>query len=156
MSAASSTTRQKVLRLLEWAFAVFGAAVCLAVVDLFALQQLDELWPLPGLYFIEIVLLGLLGVTSRLGDTNPASAALWGAIPWGVGGALLSFVILGGFSIGPFLIPAMLAFWLAGAIADLRQGRSIAGHLGLAVMAALFQGALIFAVLFLFLSPQRH
>jgi len=148
MNATSNPNRQKVLRLLEWVLAYFGAAVCLAVVTLFANQQLDDLWPLPSLYFIEIALLGLLGVASRAGDTKPVGAA-WGAVPWGVGGALLSFVILGGFSIGPFLVPAMLAFWLAGAAADLRQRRSLARHFGLAMISALLQGALMFAILLL-------
>jgi hypothetical protein len=148
MNATSTPTRQKVLRLLEWVFAVFGAAACLAVVAVFANQQLDDLWPTPGLYFIEIVLLGLLVVASRVGDKNPAGAA-WGAVPWGVGGVLLPFVILGGFSIGPFLFPSMLAFWLAGVAADLRQRRSLAEHFGLAMSAVLLQGVLVFVVLML-------
>ena len=148
MNITSTPTRQKVLRLFEWVCTVFGAAVCLVVVISFASQQPDNLWLLPGLYFIEIALLGLLGVASRAMDTNPASA-VWGAIPWGVGGALLSFVILGGFSIGPFLFPAMLTFWLAGTAADLRQKRGFAGHFGLALIAALLQGALILTILLL-------
>lgn len=143
----------KGLRLLEWVLTVLAMGVCLAVVFLFASQQLDELWPLPGLYFIEIILLGLLGVASRIGDTSSAGAAFWGAVPWVVAGALLPFVILGIFSIGLFIFPAMLAFGLAGAAADLRQKRATAGHLGLAVLIALLQGALMAAVLLLYRHP---
>ena len=76
MNISSTPTRQKVLRLLEWVCSVFGAAVCLGVVLLFASQQPDNLWPLPGFYFIEIALFGLLGVASRGMDTNPASRGL--------------------------------------------------------------------------------
>ncbi len=148
MNSISTTTRQKVLRLLEWIFAGLGAAVCLAVIVLFASQQLDDLWPTPGLYFIEIGLLGLLGVASRWEDRNAAAAA-WGAVPWGVGGMLLLFVILGFLSIGPFLLPAMLAFYLAGITADLRRRRGLSGHIGVAMSAVLLQGILIFAVLML-------
>jgi hypothetical protein len=148
MDTAAHPTRAKVLRLLEWAFAIFGAVVCLVVVLLFASLQPDQLWPLPGIYFIEVALLGVLVAASRAMDALPGSAA-WGAVPWVGAGVLMSFVILGGFSIGPFLFPAMLAFWLAGVFADLRQRRRLAGHLVLAILAALLQGALMLAILFL-------
>ena len=148
MNQVTTSTRQKVLRLLEWVFAVLGTAVCEVAVIFFASQQLDALWPAPGFYFIEIVLFGVLVVVNLIKDTN-LPGAIWGAIPWVAGGVLLAFVILAGFTIGPLLFPAMLAFWLAGAAADLRQRRGLARHFGLAVIAALFQGALIFAILFL-------
>ncbi len=45
--------RQKVFRLLDWLFATIGAFICILVVGGFSASQFPDLWPLPGLYFIE-------------------------------------------------------------------------------------------------------
>lgn len=133
--------------LLAWVLAIIGAWVCLWVAGAFSAQQLDRLdslWPLPGLYLLEVALVGLAVVISLFLRNWNAALVI---VPWLAGGILLAFVILGGFSIGPFLLPAMLAFWAVGVIADLGGRRKFAVHLELAMIAALLQGGLMLVVI---------
>ena len=114
-------------RILEWLAAVIGAANCVIVPLLFA-QPGGRDFPFPGLYFIEIVLLGV-------------AVVLYVALRSAAAGIILAFVILGGFSIGYFLIPAFLAFTFVGVVADRQTGGPIARHFGLLLVAAIAQAA---------------
>ncbi len=134
--------RQKVFRLLDWLFATIGAFICILVVGGFSASQFPDLWPLPGLYFIELVLLAVLGGISRTAS-NWVSHPISASVPWIVAGILLSFVILGGLSIGPFLFPAMLAFLISGILADRQQAQKIPMHAGIAIVSALVQSGLV-------------
>jgi hypothetical protein len=104
-------------------------------------QNQGTLFPLPGLYFIEIALLGvlvLLYVAAR-----PGLKVRWPAVPWAAAGILLAFVIIAGFSIGPALIPAVAAFVVAGLLGDWQTGESLARHAGVFLVAAVAQGAVM-------------
>lgn len=93
-----STHKSSMLRPLEWLAALIGAINCILVPGLFAQQ--GRSFPLPFLYFLEIILLGvlvLLFVARR-----PQLDDRWHALPWAAAGVILAFVILGGFSIGFF------------------------------------------------------
>jgi hypothetical protein len=75
---------------------------------------------------------GLAGLGSLLDGGRPA-------VTWIAAGVLLAFVILGGFSIGFYLIPGLLLF-IAGAA--LRQSEHVTGilrNLGLLLGAAVLQ-----------------
>ena len=147
------TVSSRVLRGFEWFFALLGAAICVFVVIAFASQQFNDLWPAPGLYFLEIIILALLVLVSKVVAIKPVIMD-YSVIPWSAGGALLAFVILAGFSMGPSLFPAMLSFWLAAAAGDMRQRRPVLPHLGLTLVAAVFQAGLI-GMLLLFSSFNR-
>jgi hypothetical protein len=138
-----------VLRGIEWVFIFLGTASCVLVVLVFAAQQPNDLWPAPGLYFIEIILLALAALISKFFDTQPEKRD-YNIITWIAAGALLAFVILGGFSIGPYLFPAMISFGLAGAAADVRRERPIFPRLGLVLVAAVVQAAFIGIFLLIF------
>lgn len=136
MTNSAPTTGAK--RLFEWIAAVIGAITCAAVPLLFVTNQ-QPLFPLPGLYFIEIMLLGLLVLVA-----TAARPSRWGStMPWIAAGILLAFVILGGFSIGPPLFPAMVAFVVVGVLADWQTGGKIALHLVLFLSAAVIQAMLM-------------
>lgn len=152
MNLMARTIPPWALRSCEWFFALFGAAGCVVVVIAFASQQFYDLWPTPGLYFMEIIFLALLALISKVVEIKPVKMDD-SVISWVTGGALLAFVILAGFSMGPFLFPPMLSFWLAAAAGDMRQKRPILTHLALALVAAVFQAALI--GIFLLLSSAR-
>ena len=131
-------------RVAEWAAAVIGAVNCVLVPLLFA-QQGSSDFPFPFLYFAEIILVGafvLIYVATRAGRK-----AQWRALPWVAAGIMLAFVILGGFSIGFFLIPAFLAFSITGILVDLQTGGAMARHFGLLVVAAVLQGGLMAIVI---------
>ncbi len=140
MPDISNPQKRNILKIIEKVMVFFGAVVCMVVVFLFASDQPNELWPLPGLYFLEITLLAIFGAGSRLFASNPTKPILIAA-PWITGGALLPFVILGALTIGLFLLPGMLAFILSGIISDIQQKKAFAGHLSIAAMAALIQAA---------------
>lgn len=128
-------------RLLQWLAALIGEMNCLYVPAVFAQSDGTD-FPFPVLHFIEIAALGVLvlafvALRSRLGRR-------WNALPWIAAGIILAFVILGGFSIGPFLIPALIAFVALGILIDWEAGGSmIATKFGLLLMAAVAQGAVM-------------
>ena len=126
------------LRVGEWIAAIAAALTSLVVPLMFA-QAGGRDFPLPALYFIEIALLGLLvlGYVAR----RPRWGSRWGILPWAAGGINLAFVILGGFSIGPFLIPALIGFLAVGVLGDLQSGTPLAQRLGIFLVAAVVQGA---------------
>lgn len=140
----NSPEKINVKRLLEWIAALIGAVNCMIVPGAF-FQSGQTDFPFPFLYFVEIALLGVLVIgfvaARRCLDTR------WNAFPWLVAGILLAFVILGGFSIGPFLIPAFLAFTIVGLIVDAQTHGSISKHVGLLFVAAVAQGALMVLML---------
>ena len=111
------------LRVLEWIAALTGALDCLAVAILFSLNQstpgdpFANLWPVPGLYFLELIALAALAIAFVAKEAFP-SITPSGQIPWISAGILVAFVILGAWSIGPFLLPALLSFLMLGILGD--------------------------------------
>jgi hypothetical protein len=126
------------LRVGQWLAALIGALNCVLVPALFAEQNA---FPLPGLYFIQIILVGLgvLGIVAA----RPRKGLPWLAWPWAAAGVMLAFVVLGGFSIGPYLVPAFLAFVVTGVLVDLEGGGAMARHAGLLLVAAVIQAAVM-------------
>jgi hypothetical protein len=103
--------------------------------------QQRPLFPLPGLYLIEIAVLGISGLTgSFLGETF---SPFWRAVPWIAAGALLAFVLLGGFSIGFYLIPATVAFLLAGFLLNRIEKGPVSKYIGLFLITAILQATLM-------------
>jgi hypothetical protein len=123
-----------------WIAAFIGAATCIIVPLRFA-QSGSRDFPLPALYFIEIALLGVLVMAYVA--LRPNLKRWWSAVPWVAAGVVLTFVILGGFSIGPYLIPALLAFGAVGILVDLGRGGLAARHLGYLLLAAIIQGVVM-------------
>ena len=135
-----SPEKVDIKRLLEWIAAQIGAINCIYVPAAFV-QPAQSNFPLPGLYFIEIALLGLLVL--GFVAARPRLGGRWDALPWIAAGIMLAFVILGGFSIGFYLIPALIAFTVTGMMIDVETGGSMARHLGLFFVAAVAQGAVM-------------
>ncbi|TAK13679.1 MAG: hypothetical protein EPO32_04580 [Anaerolineae bacterium] len=95
-------------------FALVALVNCLLVAIIFTSYSLStansllEIFPFPALYLFEIAVVGILGLIAA-GRANAANTAAL----WPLAGILLAFVILGGFSIGPFLLPAFFSLPLA-------------------------------------------
>ena len=133
-----SAGRSILIRAGEWIAALIGAVNCILVPLAFAQSQ-ENIFPLPGLYFIEIALVGLLILAFVA--LRPGLGARWLALPWVAAGIILAFVFLGGFSIGFYLIPALVAFVVVGRLGDGQAGRARGGHFGLLLVTAVIQGA---------------
>ncbi len=124
----------------EWVAALIGAVNCVLVPAIFAQSQ-GDLFPFPGLYFVQLALVGVLVLAFVVARSRPKTR--WPALPWVAAGIMLAFVVLGGFSIGPFLIPAFLAFLVTGVLVDVQTGAALARHIGLLIVAVVIQGALM-------------
>lgn len=119
--------------------AIVAAINCAVVPMLFAQQR--PLFLLPGFYLIEVAVMGILGLTGLL--VVESRSPFWRAVPWASAGILLAFVILGGFSIGFYLIPATIAFLLAGFLLNWLEEGSVSKQIGLFLIAAVLQTTLI-------------
>lgn len=138
-----STAKPSALRLLEWVAGLIGASNSIYVPFLFVGAGAGD-FPLPALYFIEIALVGV--VVILFVAARPRFSPRWNAVPWTAAGIMLAFVILGGFSIGPFLIPALLTFVLVGLLADLQTGGPVGRHLGCLLVVGLIQGGIMLSL----------
>lgn len=141
-SPCPAAERMVAVRLLEWVLATIGAASTIAVALLAAPSARGEL--APSAILAAVALAGFLGFVAVMRDDKGADRP-WGAIIASVAGMLSALVILAGFSFGPYLLPAALAFLTVAALAARRQGRSLAqqatffaaGALGTALILAL-------------------
>ena len=106
------------------------------VVGLYFAQFQSPLFPLPGLYLLEIGLVGIIGLTSLA-----AGSRLY--LPWIASGILLAFVLLGAWTIGFFLVPGMLAFGAGGTLSLWGSPRQTLRFAAYGLAAALVQGGLI-------------
>lgn len=141
-------------RKLEIGLVLTGGFLNAVVVVIFGAQQAaspgtpwQNLFPFPLLYLIEIIALSYLAILPLFREEPGGDRPSWiPALTWMAAGGLLAFVVLGGFSIGFYLIPSMLAFIVAGILADRRQNLSLTGHIGLMFLAASIQAAIMLVV----------
>jgi hypothetical protein len=135
-------------RIIQWVLAAIGAGICIGVAAAFWRSQSDHLWPIPGLYLIEVAALGVAGFVGLTVRAQAGSG--WRIVPWIVTGILLAFVILGAWTIGQPLFPAMLAFLMADILAGL-QSKSLIRYLSVLLMAGVVQAGVMLAVIALIL-----
>src|SRR6266498_5485013 len=101
------TTQVRRTSALERLLAFLAAVVCLIITIVFwmSVSSHQSMWPLPGLYFIEI---GTLSVVSAFlfirGDPRGQF------LTWGAAGVIGAFSILAAFSVGFFYLPVVLLF----------------------------------------------
>ncbi len=143
------TSRRK----LEWAFSILAALNCIIVVLFFSIAELQypvgellTIWPFPLLYFIEILIISILCMVA-VGMLNTNSKSLWSAIPWICSGFLLAFIVLGAWTIGFFLIPAMLLLLFVGIFVDRRTQGDIPLHIIFYVGGAIAQASFVLLTL---------
>lgn len=139
-------------RSLEWLFSIIGALNCILVAVLFTNSQitgvgLTNIWPLPLIYFVEIFILGIVCLIA-VAMLRHNSVSRWSGIPWICSGVLLALVILGAWTIGFYLIPAMILFLIVGILVDKRTQDDITLHLIFFVSAGIVQASLVFLTLF--------
>jgi hypothetical protein len=124
--------------------ALIGAADCVAVAAIIGAQASNgDFWLLPGFYLLQIGLLGLITLYSLTRAVHQPDT-IWRGIPWISAGILFALVVLGAWSIGPFLIPAALAFLIAALLLDLRHSDAALTYIFLALLAGLL---LVYAIL---------
>ena len=98
----------------------------------------QSMWPLPALYLIEVPAVAGLAALAVMGGWERRAEVTWAAA-----GVLLGFAFLAGFSIGFYYLPCVLLLALAGVRLDRADWRRLALHLGLAILWAAAQGAVM-------------
>jgi hypothetical protein len=122
-----------------------GAVYCLIVTILIwrSVSAYQNMWPFPGLYFMEMVLASLLGAFAFI-------RGFAASLTWGAAGILSAFSLAGAMSVGFFYLPVALIFAALSTATDLRGKRPIMAHLGIFLIAGLAQTALILVAIQLF------
>jgi hypothetical protein len=100
------------------------------------------MWPLPGLYFIEIVTLSVVSALLFIrGDPRGQF------LTWGTTGAIGAFSILAAFSVGFFYLPVALLFAIISVTFDVRNKKHIPAHLATFLIAGIAQLAVTLAAI---------
>jgi hypothetical protein len=130
---------------IERIFAVLGTGICLLLTVFIWAQITDQqtVWPLPALYFLELMAVSVL---ASLGVWQGAENRL-GLFAWAAAGLFLGFAIMGLWSVGFFYLPVALLFALAGLAADLRLKQNLAQHLGVGFLVGVAQAVLMLALI---------
>jgi len=100
------------------------------------------MWPLPGLYFVELASLGMVTAFTFVRSDPRASL-----ITWGVVGIFCAFSIVGALSVGFFYLPVAFIFGVTAIISDIRNKQPVAVHIGVCLIAGIAQAVLMFAVI---------
>ena len=138
-----STSRQhKLIRIAAW----IAALDCLAVALIFSLSQaaipgntFADLWPIPALYFFELAVIAVLTISVAPG-LIATSEDYQQHFPWIATGIMITFVILGAWSIGFFLVPALLALMLMAVLGEARNLQYEPSNQFAYLLLSLFQG----------------
>ena len=147
-----STSKKNSLRV-EWILSIIAVLNCVIAVIYFAfinspnfIETFSSLWPFPMIYFIEIIAIGVVGLVA-MAKLQGQDKSNWSAVFLVCSGILLSFVILGAWTIGFFLLPAMAFYLVLGILSDKRTGNDIPLHLILFVAAGIAQALFVFFTL---------
>ena len=130
--------------LLERILAILAAVLCLIITLLFwfSISAYQNMWPLPDLYFVELVALSFISTFIFVrGDP------LGSLITWSAAGVITAFCILGAFSIGLFYLPIALIFTLISVTSDVRNKQHIGAHFAIFLVVGIMQSILMFAVI---------
>ena len=139
---------------LQWGLSIVAALNCLVVVAIFLLsntpnfpQDLLSLWPFPMIYFMEITSIGIIGLIATI-KAQQEGKSNWSTVLWVSSGILLTFVILGSWTIGFFLFPAMVCFLILAINIDRKMGGDIPRQLVIFVIAGISQAVLVLITFF--------
>jgi hypothetical protein len=103
----------------------------------------QSMWPLPGLYFIEMAALSVVSAWLVFVDGRPRRQF----IIWAAPGIFMAFSILGAFSVGFFYLPVAIIFGIIAIRSDLRNKYPLAVHIGVCLTAGLLQVGLMLAAI---------
>ncbi len=129
---------------LEKTAATLAAAACLVLTLIVwrSISAYQPIWPLPGLYFVELPTVCIAAAFAWYSDFRGAAV-----LTWAVTGIVVAFSILGAFSVGTLYMPIALLLAIAGASSDIRRARPLTVHLGVCLVAGMAQAALMFSAI---------
>jgi hypothetical protein len=121
---------------------ILAALVCLGVTVWVwqAVSAYQSMWPIPGLYLVEVVVLSVLAAAAIL-----TGHPLPGVLPAIAFGGTLAFSFLAAFSVGLFYAPIVLLLLIAGLLFFQNTKRSLLIYFAWALGAAIIQAGIIIA-----------
>jgi hypothetical protein len=137
--------RQRVMvSRLERILAILAAVVCLIItlVFWFSIRPYDSRWPLPGLYFVEIVSLSFISTFIFIRGDPRGSLMTWVAA-----GVMSSVSFLGAASVGYFYLPVALMYSVISLTWDVRNKQNRPARLGIFLVAGIAQSVLMLAAI---------
>ncbi len=136
---------------IERALVILAAAACIFLtIGLWRSISADQsLWPLPGLYFIELPAAALVTAVTFLRQ-EPSSVMT----AWISAGIFTAFSILGAFSIGLFYLPIAIMFIMLAVLGTVRQSQSFLRGLGGFAIAWAAQALIMFVFINLLYLAQ--
>ena len=140
----TQTPKATTIPRIEQALAVLAAAatVFLTIIIWRSVSAQQSMWPLPGLYFVELPAVAIITAIAFL------NASRWSPlVAWAAAGIDLGFAILGAMTVGLFYAPISVMFILLAAIITVRQRQSVLRGVGAFLIAAVVQAALIFLLI---------
>jgi len=129
---------------LERILAILATVVCLTItlVFWFSISPYQSMWPLPGLYFVEMVSLSFISTFIFVRRDPRGSLMTWVAT-----GVISAFSFLGAASVGCFYLPVALMFSVISLTWDVRNKQQGMTHLGIFLIAGIVQSALMLAAI---------
>jgi len=138
--APGSTTSRSWERFLAMLCAIVCLVITLRIWQVIGSQQ--YMWPLPGLYLVE-----MLSLSAAVSVAVFREARFAGAIAWTTLGAMSAFAVLAAFTIGFLYLPVIVLIAIVGGLLVRRSGLSLFIHAALFLIAAAAQSAVIFAAI---------
>jgi hypothetical protein len=138
-------TRQSVrVSRLERILAILAATICLIITLAFwiSISPYQSMWPLPGLYFVEIVSISFISTYIFVRGDPRGSLMTWVAA-----GVISAFSFLGAASVGFFYLPVALMFSVISLTWDVRNKQNRPSRLGIFLIAGIVQSALMLAAI---------
>lgn len=134
-------------RSFERFIAVLGGTVCaaLAATTWRSVSISQSTWPFPALYFVELMLIGLVVALAYMRSSESRAREGWAAA-----GVVAAFSILGAWTVGLLFLPAGAAIAAAALITDVRNRGRLGAHAAIFAAAGLTQAVLMLAMAALF------
>jgi hypothetical protein len=132
---------------IEPTLSILGTLVTLVITVVIwkELASTQGIWPLPALYFVEMISgAGLCSLTFLMGSYHATRIA------WIYTGIVTGFMLLGAFSIGFFYFPVFLLYGGLAIYSGLKHKKNIFLHLGLWLGTGILQAGLMLAAIRIF------
>ncbi len=147
----TSTPKPPSVRGLERLLAVVAALACLFITiaiwrDVSARQGM---WPLPGLYFVELPAVAILGALAFLVGHRYTAR-----ITWAAAGIYVAFGLLGAFSVGLCYAPIAIMFIMLAVLVMVRQEEPFLQSFAPFLIAAIAQAGLMLLAIRLLAGAQ--
>jgi 4-amino-4-deoxy-L-arabinose transferase-like glycosyltransferase len=121
---------------LERLLVLAGTGICVSVTVFIwtSISHQQDMWPLPALYFLEMIAASLAGLWGIYRHDGLGSGLAWSAV-----GALFGFTMLGALSVGFFYLPVVSLFFLSALWQNRQDWRRLPLYLGLALLTTMAQ-----------------